>query len=381
MVQSRFVQIHALTQYTATLLNRDDSGQAKRLPYGGVTRTRISSQCLKRHWRIDDGEYSLIQIAPDPVRTKELAERAIMRRALANLPPECNAPSEETHKSIVAVLNEGLYGKNGNDAKARQPLLFGEPEVAWLAQGVANALSSSDEAALEQIKAMFGKSQAANFSAFRQTSEMPAGIIGAMFGRMVTSDPEANIDSAVSVAHAITTHKEESEVDYFTAMEDLAGSEPGAGHIGDVEVNSGIYYVYVCVDVPTLVSNTTGCNIADWRDVDRAIASEAAGNLVGLIATVSPGAKKGSTAPFGYADGMVVEIGERQPRSLSSAFREPTAPLSHEAKNALSKAVAHCDQQYGDHEARRVMGFVDSNETLPSIVQWVDDSVKQGYAS
>jgi hypothetical protein len=48
---ARFLQIHTLASYPATLLNRDDSGLAKRLPFGDATRTRISSQCLKRHWR------------------------------------------------------------------------------------------------------------------------------------------------------------------------------------------------------------------------------------------------------------------------------------------------------------------------------------------
>ena len=51
MIKSRFLQIHTLHSYTAALLNRDDSGLAKRLTFGGVSRTRISSQCLKRHWR------------------------------------------------------------------------------------------------------------------------------------------------------------------------------------------------------------------------------------------------------------------------------------------------------------------------------------------
>src|SRR5262249_27977986 len=49
---SRFVQIHSLTSYPAALLNPDDAGLAKRMPYGGASRIRISSQCLKRHWRL-----------------------------------------------------------------------------------------------------------------------------------------------------------------------------------------------------------------------------------------------------------------------------------------------------------------------------------------
>jgi len=44
MTTPRFVQIHSLIAYSAALLNRDDSGLAKRLPFGGAMRTRISSQ-------------------------------------------------------------------------------------------------------------------------------------------------------------------------------------------------------------------------------------------------------------------------------------------------------------------------------------------------
>ena len=40
----RFIQISTLTTYPASLLNRDDSGLSKRIPFGGVSRTRVSSQ-------------------------------------------------------------------------------------------------------------------------------------------------------------------------------------------------------------------------------------------------------------------------------------------------------------------------------------------------
>ena len=59
MSQPLFLQIHTLISYPGSLLNRDDVGFAKRLPFGGATRTRISSQCLKRHWRTFQGDHSL----------------------------------------------------------------------------------------------------------------------------------------------------------------------------------------------------------------------------------------------------------------------------------------------------------------------------------
>ena len=74
MPKPRFLQIHTLSAYTAALLNRDDSGLAKRLPYGGALRTRISSQCLKRHWRITKDPHALHAIdgATAAYRSREL---------------------------------------------------------------------------------------------------------------------------------------------------------------------------------------------------------------------------------------------------------------------------------------------------------------------
>src|SRR2546422_2977930 len=79
MIKPRFIQIHSLIAYPAALLNRDDSGLAKRLPFGGATRTRISSQCLKRHWRVTDGEWALSKIGPDmAVRSRKIPEERIL---------------------------------------------------------------------------------------------------------------------------------------------------------------------------------------------------------------------------------------------------------------------------------------------------------------
>ena len=66
MSDARFLQVHTLTCYPGALLNRDDAGFAKRLPFGGATRTRISSQCLKYHWRNHDGEHALCGLDVPP---------------------------------------------------------------------------------------------------------------------------------------------------------------------------------------------------------------------------------------------------------------------------------------------------------------------------
>jgi CRISPR system Cascade subunit CasC len=84
-----------------------------------------------------------------------------------------------------------------------------------------------------------------------------------MFGRMTTSSPFKDIDAAVQVAHALSTHKVEQEFDYFTAMEDKPKpGAVGASFIGDVAFNSATYYKYINIHWEELVKN-----LGDHRDV------------------------------------------------------------------------------------------------------------------
>jgi CRISPR system Cascade subunit CasC len=163
-------------------------------------------------------------------------------------------------------------------------------------------------------------------------------------------------------------------------MEELS-SDPGAAHIGEVEINSGIYYVYLCVDVKALTANTTGQPPEDWLGSDRSIAAQTAANLVGQVATVSPGAKKGSTAPYGYAKYMTVEAGERQPRSLSSAYRTPSKPELRDAMDKLRREMDCNDENYGPHEVRKSMANIPEitgQHTLTQLVDWVRETVERG---
>lgn len=192
------------------------------------------------------------------------------------------------------------------------------------------------------------------YSAALLNRDDTGGLTSALFGRMVTSDPAANITTPVNVAHAFTTHEEEAESDHFTAVDDLSGDEPGADTIQDTELTSGIFYGYVVIDLAGLRANLGG---------DAALAGQVVRSLVHLIAEVSPGAKLGSTAPFGRVGLMLVEAGDRQPRSLAEAFREPTAPSLPAAASALSVQLEALDRAYDTGEMRRVLSLV--NQPVP----------------
>ena len=388
MALPRFVQIHTLHSYPAALLNRDDSGLAKRLPFGGATRTRVSSQCLKRHWRVADDEFSLLNIdgSADVVRSRNVVERRVME----GLDDKTGA-SEDVVRVVEQAFQIGVYGDKGDTEGGRQPLLLGLPEVEYLRRRASTILTAHPmkvEEAGKAATAVF-KEERNNFKAFRENATMPGGLVGALFGRMVTSDPGANIDAAVHVAHAFTVHPEESESDYFSVVDDLQADDedPGAAHIGDMELTAGLFYGYVVVDVPGLVSNLTGCRSDDWQSADRELAAKVVEHLVHLIATVSPGAKLGSTAPYAYANLVLVEAGSRQPRSLANAFRKPVEAQVDVAAQAMSCHLSKLDDAYGVRDSRRVMSLdscdIPSAErlNLDDLASWAAAVVRSGQAS
>ena len=388
MTAPRFLQIHTLHSYPAALLNRDDSGLAKRLPFGGAVRTRISSQCLKRHWRVAEDEFSISHIGPDAFRSRNVVERTVMQ-------PLHNAgeTSGDVLEAVEKAFNIGVYGKTGDTEKGRQPLLLGLPEVEYLCEKAASICAEHQndaEAAKTAAEDLFHtrKGEGNNFRAMRQSAHLPGGLVGALFGRMVTSDPAANIDAAIHVAHAFTVHQEESESDYFSVVDDLqqADEDAGAAHIGDMELTAGLFYGYVVVDVPGLVSNLTGCETGTWESADKDLAGKVVDHLVHLIATVSPGAKLGSTAPYSCADLMLIEAGIRQPRSLANTFRNPTKAQVSDATNALSQYLSKLDAAYGAKEARRVLSVEDCDIPnaerlgLDDLAEWASQAVLSGEA-
>ena len=390
MTTARFLQIHTLHSYPAALLNRDDSGLAKRMPFGGAVRTRISSQCLKRHWRMAQDKFAIHSIAgaTSALRSRNIVERKVMEPVRA-----AGGASGEVLQAVEDAFNIGVYGRSGTTESGRQPLLLGLPEVEHLrerAAAICAEHSADADAAGKAATDLFNarRGEGNNFRALLNGARLPAGLEAALFGRMVTSDPGANIEAAIHVAHAFTVHAEESESDYFSVVDDLQreDEDAGAAHIGDMELTAGLFYGYVVVDVPSLVSNLEGCDAGEWENADRDLAGKVVQHLTHLIATVSPGAKLGSTAPYGFADLMLIEVGSRQPRSLANAYREPARARIEAATEKLAGHLGKLDAAYGGKEVRRVMSVEDCDIPsaerlcLDDLAAWAADAARSGAA-
>jgi CRISPR system Cascade subunit CasC len=79
--------------------------------------------------------------------------------------------------------------------------------------------------------------------------------------------------------------------------------------------------------------------------------------LIEAIATVSPGAKLGATAPYSRAALVLLEAGESQPRTLANAFLEALKPTDDVMMAAVDKMGDHLkelDGMYGQAEKRFV---------------------------
>src|SRR5690606_15913774 len=80
------------------------------------------------------------------------------------------------------------------------------------------------------------------------------------------------------------------------------------------------------------------------------------------MATVSPGAKRGSTAPYAFAEFVLLERGAIQPRTLANAFLNPVvadgAGLMVNSVNALMQYRTRLEQMYG---------FVPAKESVATI--------------
>jgi len=167
----------------------------------------------------------------------------------------------------------------------------------------------------------------------------------ALFGRMLASSSENNVDAACQVAHAISVHSVVIEDDYFTAVEDLNQyrNDTGAAHIGETRFAAGLFYSYICINRELLVKNLDG---------NEELANKAIRALTEAAVKVAPEGKQNSFASRAYASYVLAEQGDQQPRSLSVAFLKPINHRENEdfitdSINGLIQQKDSFDKVYG----------------------------------
>ncbi|UOG33510.1 type I-E CRISPR-associated protein Cas7/Cse4/CasC [Leptospira noguchii] len=307
---SRFIQLHLLTSYPPSNLNRDDLNRPKTAILGGANRLRISSQSLKRAWRTSDVFQEKLSDYIG-IRTKEMGLE-IFNKLIAGGIKEKDA--KDYAKAIANVFGK-LKGEKkdspNNDLEIEQLAHFSPEELKEINELTGKLIKEKRKPNAEELELL---------------KKENTGVDIAMFGRMLASSPAYNKEAAVQVAHAITVHKVAVEDDFFTAVDDLNKNDvdAGAGHLGDTEFGAGLFYLYICIDREQLQKNLS----------DKSIAKKALAALLETCTTVAPTGKQNSFASRARAMYCLAEKGRQQPRSLHAAFLQPI-----EGTNLMEKSI------------------------------------------
>ncbi len=355
---TRFIQLHALTVYAPSNLNRDDSGQPKSAKFGGAERLRISSQALKRAIRTSDAFHARVK-GNRGERTQRLGEAVRLRLIEKGLADDKAKSGAREIAKIFGALEDD--NSTNNKAAYIKQLAFISPEEKAAAFVLADRLAAGES---------LPKDTKDLVPLVLQKSDTATDV--AMFGRMLADNPDFNREAAVQVAHAITTHKVEIEDDFYTAVDDLKkpSEDAGAGFIGELGFGSGVFYLYACIDRDLLEKNLGSNTVL----ADIAIAAFIEG-----LTTASPTGKQASFASRARASYLRVEKGPQQPRNLAAAFFKPVTgddllkrsiTLIEDKKSGIAAQMNHA---YGNcfdqaQSMQFLPGDADNHGSLPELI-------------
>lgn len=218
-----YVDIHAIQTLPPSNVNRDDMGAPKTAKYGGVTRSRVSSQSWKKAMR----DYFVDHLDENKLGTRTLELPAYIAERIQKIDDSISF-EDAVDEAIKVIKGAGLSIKKVKDGTDKLKALFfiGDEQAEKLAQAAVDGVTDK-----KQLKSIINNKPAVDM---------------ALFGRMVADDPTMNLDASAEVSHAISTHAVDNEYDFFTATDDFTNNA-GAGMLGTTEFNSATLYRYANV--------------------------------------------------------------------------------------------------------------------------------------
>ncbi|MCU7850119.1 MAG: type I-E CRISPR-associated protein Cas7/Cse4/CasC [Candidatus Thiodiazotropha sp. (ex Lucinoma kastoroae)] len=360
MSEKNFFNIHVLISHSPSCLNRDDMNMQKSVIFGGARRVRISSQSLKRAMRKSD--YYRSHLGDSSLRTRDITR--LKSRFI-------NALSDRYSEEQISTAIDLFYKKEKKEETKEQEK--GVAVAPWAISEIGEVCRIIAEAGPEADEKALHKAVANNLKGLRTALNDAVDI--ALSGRMATSGLMTSVDGAMALAHPITTHPVEAEIDWFTAVDDLVTDEGdvGAGHLNTQEFSSGVFYRYASINIGQLQKNL--------GEVEREKALEVIGHVVRMMAAVIPSAKQQAFAAHNLADLVVASFSDL-PLSLANAFEKPVnergGGLMAPSVKALVDYWNRMKTGYGFDERAKVFSLVDGieiSDSVPSLDQlqmWVN---------
>lgn len=320
------VELHLLQNFGPSCLNRDDTNTPKECEFGGHRRARISSQCLKRAIRWHPAFRAALAPALG-VRTKRLAEAVAA---------QVGGPGRDRGlvQEMASALVQEAVGRVGAEDRTRVLVHVGMDEINRLAGVIRD---SWEDLAAAPATARQRRLEAA-VASFRPGTQAPDI---ALFGRMIAENANMQVEAACQVAHALSTHRVTTEMDFFTAVDDLKQTRRGSAEmIGTLEFCSACFYRYAVLDQRQLLRNLSG-------DTDLACRV----GLAFVEATIEavPSGRQTSYAAHSLPSFILVVMRRRGvPWSLVNAFETPVSSPDHDRQGLVGRSIAALDAHWGE---------------------------------
>ncbi len=383
------IEAHLIQNFAPSNLNRDDTGQPKSATFGGFRRARISSQCSKRNarelWRTEGtvsvGERTkkiqkLIgdRLAEDKAFMEKVSKLEDWRDGIRMFTEAYYAGSDKKKPEKTSVLifigpeevNAGVQAVKDLWEDQKREIEKTGKKSSECVEGIATLLKKAREFDLKNVskkktaeiedvdsdedggeandeevgegKGGKNKDKRPKLKAVKEiqdaieNAKISADI--ALFGRMLAEQPGRNTDGACQVAHPLSTHKVDMEMDFYTAVDDLnPKEETGAGMMGVVGFNSACYYRYALVDRDQLARNLARkterkgqwvqeLTQEDYTEADKVIKAF----LEAMVYAIPTGKQNSFAAQNLPSFGLFVRRQGGVPISLANAFAKPVRP-------------------------------------------------------
>ncbi len=311
------IELHILQSFPVTCLNRDDLGSPKTAVFGGSTRARVSSQSWKRAIRTLAKEESADLFGGN--RSRYVVRELIQQFSTAACEEELAVVLGETCADAIGTLDDK------NPQKVKTLLYFSPNEFSSVVgevlehggKSIAADVLKGDAKSKKKSRAELQKiCKKATKSLAKQVKDA-ADI--AFFGRMVADDASLTVEASGLFSHALSTHSQSNDLDFFSAVDDLKVGEEdaGAGHIGTIEFNSACYYRYVGLNLDMLFDDD---HLGHFSDEERRGVLH---TFLQAAILAIPEARKNSMFGMNPPQHVLGVCRRGQPISLINAFERP----------------------------------------------------------
>ena len=361
----RLLELHILQSLPASCVNRDDLNSPKSAVFGGSIRGRVSSQCWKRSIRemckelwptLFAGQRTklIIPRVAEILREANIAEDQIVK--LAQLTANAIGKEKEEKKGkkgkkgavdMMAAVDQPVVAEapaENENGKLATLVFLTDREIRSVALAIAAAATENPKIEDKDLKKVAATAV--------KSVRLEDGADVAFHGRMMASNHDLSLEGVASFSQALTTHKAEAELDFFSALDDLQKkAEMGAGMTGIQEFISGTFYRYVSINLSLLDEHLAALSKEDRAKTLRA--------FVQSVIQAFPSAKKNSFAAQVFPEYVLGTVRTGQQIQLINAFEKPIV-----SKNGLMDESIKTLKEYYDR-TKKTWGI---NPTVEAVI-------------